>query len=1309
MFPASTPDPTLSRVVRVFISSTFRDFSTERDLLMKRVFPELRRRARDRFVEVIGVDLRWGITEEESQQGKTLPICLREIERSRPYFVCLLGERYGWTPAAGQYPELLLEQQPWLRGHAGGKSVTELEILHGVLNAPEMAGRAYFYFRDSAWSEGRDADYRSEGVDERAKLGRLKERIRSSEFPSVEYSTPEALADRITDDLWKLIDAEYPEDEVPDELERERRSHEAYAAERRRLYIGQEETVAALLARMEAASDEPGDEGSRTRTTLVTAESGTGKSALIANTLARYREAHPDHVVIEHYIGSTSEASDPLKVIRRVSEEIRRVMGASREVEDDPEQLVEHFVEWLAEASWWAGRRGVRLVLALDALDKLSERSDLRWLPKVTAPHVRIVVSSLEGDSAEAMRRRQPGELQARPFTPEVARNYIVETLARRGRRLPARELDRIVSHPRATLPIYLKTLVEELSVFGSHEGLPQRITECLAAQEPDDLFEVILARLEEDLGRDAVKKPLEAIWASSAGMSEESLIGFTGVRPLAIARLRASLDESMMLRHSRVDFAHAALRAAIEARYFTSRAMATRRHLALFEWHAQYCDSEESAGEVCYQLGQLPVAMRRRDSKLFERLWSQLLRHASFADLQMIVILKCGGMPDKRQSGAQVGDQVVDFCGYKFERAETEVVREGLRKSVCSLLKGAATRGEERRAAVRGLRLLRTFRKFGRPIAGALWAENQLRAVAERWSIDGDLIGSQQAWLALAPALPRAERIAVLEKGIAQLRQDRDVRRQGRDERASLALDREFHSARLEFLRTSRADRESGAYLNALRQWNEASRAGVGTLATVDSLVEHLRSLLDEAKQCDKDSESEHAGDGLRAEAMALLEASCTLSSTSEAGALLRKCKVDEASRLFVQGRLELTLEKLEAVAAAMGLEIACSRWIDGVGPSNRGQATHGNLDRFGAQVLVSLCTVKAKMYSDGLGERFGHEALETLQAVDRIKDVGGYPSLLAALIHDRRGNPVQAIKAYRRAMTFPCFFVPQSDWSLPARERLESLLVVNSSASWSPADVLERIAELAQQFGLPSCRTHAMNMFKYWCAEVERFERCWIETDGEAEFHVPGHVAGLISALELLGELHSPYDVLQLMKPIMQRFSLVLRTRSVPEVVEAVALLFEFRDAMHQMRCAVSKEHPQAMSAATARMSDARYWSRVLPSPHSLDARVASARAYAGYLMAEGSLQECVRVLRWERSQINAARNSAQCAEFADQIACHASELEWKEMAIREASRGLSRSLRGYRRSLVLGELTNVLYWEARQRELREQLIGS
>ena len=71
-----------SRAVRVFLSSTFRDFAEERDLLVRKVFPELRRMCRERQIELVDVDLRWGITEEEAQQGKVLPICLAEIDRS---------------------------------------------------------------------------------------------------------------------------------------------------------------------------------------------------------------------------------------------------------------------------------------------------------------------------------------------------------------------------------------------------------------------------------------------------------------------------------------------------------------------------------------------------------------------------------------------------------------------------------------------------------------------------------------------------------------------------------------------------------------------------------------------------------------------------------------------------------------------------------------------------------------------------------------------------------------------------------------------------------------------------------------------------------------------------------------------------------------------------------------------------------------------------------------------------------------------------------------------------------------------------
>ena len=70
----------------------------EREVFVKQVFPEQRKLCDERGVVFTDVDLRWGITEEQSAEGQVLPICLAEIERCRRFFIGLLGNRYGWVP-----------------------------------------------------------------------------------------------------------------------------------------------------------------------------------------------------------------------------------------------------------------------------------------------------------------------------------------------------------------------------------------------------------------------------------------------------------------------------------------------------------------------------------------------------------------------------------------------------------------------------------------------------------------------------------------------------------------------------------------------------------------------------------------------------------------------------------------------------------------------------------------------------------------------------------------------------------------------------------------------------------------------------------------------------------------------------------------------------------------------------------------------------------------------------------------------------------------------------------------------------------
>ena len=56
---------------------------------------------------------------------------------------------------------------------------------------------------------------------------------------------------------------------------------------------------------------------------VVLGESGSGKSALLANWAARYREKHTDAFMIQHYIGATPYSADWASMLRRIMGEFK--------------------------------------------------------------------------------------------------------------------------------------------------------------------------------------------------------------------------------------------------------------------------------------------------------------------------------------------------------------------------------------------------------------------------------------------------------------------------------------------------------------------------------------------------------------------------------------------------------------------------------------------------------------------------------------------------------------------------------------------------------------------------------------------------------------------------------------------------------------------------------------------------------------------------------------------------------------------------------------------------------------------------
>ena len=130
-------------VRRVFVSSTFRDFHSERDLLQRIVAPRVKLACAAHGERLDLVDLRWGVdtssmSEAESSK-KVVKRCFDLIDSCKPYFVCFVGERYGWVPGEDAWKGALdarraeiLSSEARPLGGVSELSVTAAEILYGV-------------------------------------------------------------------------------------------------------------------------------------------------------------------------------------------------------------------------------------------------------------------------------------------------------------------------------------------------------------------------------------------------------------------------------------------------------------------------------------------------------------------------------------------------------------------------------------------------------------------------------------------------------------------------------------------------------------------------------------------------------------------------------------------------------------------------------------------------------------------------------------------------------------------------------------------------------------------------------------------------------------------------------------------------------------------------------------------------------------------------------------------------------------------------------------------------------------------------
>ena len=638
------------RAIRVFVSSTFRDMQGERGELVKYIFPQLRKICEGRGVTWGEVDLRWGITDEQRAEGEVLPICLAEIRGCRPYFIGILGERYGWVP--DEIPQELIEQEKWLKEHLE-HSVTELEILHGVLNEPKMADHSFFYFRDPTYVDSLRADKQAEfrempteeevkkygrkEAEKRAevrkqKLRALKERICKSGLPLREnYRNPNELGHLVLQDLTLVINKLFPESSLPDPLDREAAEHEAFARARRQLEIAPGKKSGVYIRRQEYMDRLTTHVEEERLPLAVLGESGSGKSALLANWAFDYDKRHPDELIIKHFIGSSPQSADWTMMLRRIMGELKRHFNFKQYIPDQPDALKVTFANWLNMAA----AKG-RVILILDALNQLEDRDgalDLVWLPPKIPANIRLIFSSLPGRPLEEIKRRQWPTLQVEALRLEERLKLIKDYLIQYSKKLSGGQANRIANAIQSSNPLYLRALLEELRVFGIFEELDQRIKHYLSAETVESLYEKVLERYEQDYERDhpgLTGETMSLLWVARRGLSEAELLDMLGTNQEPLPRaywspLYLAVEPSLVNRSGMLGLFHEYFRQAVRNRYLSTEEEQRTAHLRLAEYFQTSEQNRRKVDELPWQLAA---------GKSWQRLYDLLSDLKSFKDI---------------------------------------------------------------------------------------------------------------------------------------------------------------------------------------------------------------------------------------------------------------------------------------------------------------------------------------------------------------------------------------------------------------------------------------------------------------------------------------------------------------------------------------------------------------------------------------------------------------------------------------------------------------------------------------------------
>ena len=546
------------RVVRVFISSTFKDMNEERDYLLHSVFPEIRRKLALRYIEFYEIDLRWGITENEAESGKIITLCIEEIEKSQPYFIGLIGERYGWQPKKNEIIKSINIFDKYPRAKKSlltGLSITEMEIRYGVLDNENIDSKMQSMFFIKKINR-KKINYRL--------LNLRKTLLSDKSVKTLEYETLSELGNELTEVLLAKINIKYPITEILDPDNIEDGYHKSFLKSRTKLFVGRESILNEI--------DEIIKDGKNK--ILIYNESGTGKSSIMSK-LCEIKIQQNKFDVFYHFIGASSKSTQYLNLLIRLAKFIAYKNNESVVEINNlllPEllnkvrsQLTKNYVK--------------KFLIVIDAINQMEvndkENSILSFIPFELSSDVIIVCSTIYHPIISIMESNGFIKVKVDELDLDAKTKFIEQYLLSYGKKLSSEFIKKIIHDDVALKPMLLRTFLNEIRLFGNHEKLGTLIDELITPIGEESFYLAVVARWESDLSlylhKEKIKEILLLIQLSRNGISEKEILEICTIRPLDLSIILNRIEDHLVSKNGLLHYSHGCIITAINQNYMQS------------------------------------------------------------------------------------------------------------------------------------------------------------------------------------------------------------------------------------------------------------------------------------------------------------------------------------------------------------------------------------------------------------------------------------------------------------------------------------------------------------------------------------------------------------------------------------------------------------------------------------------------------------------------------------------------------------------------------------------------------------------